>query len=67
MKIYHRNKNFHQNSIGFTKFIANVREKLAVDKKFLASEKILVECEKIYFHVRKNFKSNVEYKIIRVP
>ena len=26
MKIFHRNENSHQNSIGFTKFIANVRE-----------------------------------------
>ena len=26
MKMFHRNKNSHQNSIGFTKFIANVRE-----------------------------------------
>ena len=29
----HRNEKFHQNPIGFTKFIANVREKLRVDKK----------------------------------
>ena len=33
MKISHRNGNSHQNSTGFTKFIANVREKLRVDKK----------------------------------
>ena len=36
MKIFHRNENSHQ---GFTKFIANVREKLRVDKKILVSEK----------------------------
>ena len=39
MKIFHRNENSHQNSIGFTKFIAIVRKKLRVDKKFLVSEK----------------------------
>ena len=39
MKIFHGNENSHQNSIGLTKFIANVREKLRVDKKFLVSEK----------------------------
>ena len=39
MKTFHGNENCHQNSIGFTKFIANVREKLRVDKKFLVSEK----------------------------
>ena len=44
MKIFHRNENSHQNSIGFTKFIANVRENLRVYKKILVSEKILVEC-----------------------
>ena len=33
MKIFHRNENSHKNSIGFTQFIANVREKLRVDKK----------------------------------
>ena len=32
-EIFHRNENSHQNSIGLTKFIANVREKLRVDKK----------------------------------
>ena len=39
MKIFHRNENSHKNSIGFTQFIANVREKLRVDKKILVSEK----------------------------
>ena len=39
MKIFHRNETSHQNSIGCTKFIANVREKLRVDKKILVSEK----------------------------
>ena len=33
MEIFHRNENSHQNSIGFTTFIANVGEKLRVDKK----------------------------------
>ena len=32
MKIFHRNET-PINSIGFTKFIVNVREKLRVDKK----------------------------------
>ena len=39
MKIFHRNESSHQNSVGFTKFIANVREKLRVDKKILLGEK----------------------------
>ena len=43
MKILHRNENSHQNSIGFTKFIANVREKLRVEKKFPVSKKNLSE------------------------
>ena len=34
MKIFHRNKNSQQNSIGFTKFIANVRENEELTKKF---------------------------------
>ena len=43
----YRYENSHQNLIGFTKLIANVREKLRVDKKILVSEKILVYMRKI--------------------
>ena len=39
IKSLHRNENFHQNYIDFIKFIANVREKLRVYKKFLVSKK----------------------------